>query len=49
MRKKNIDREIENGTYVKSFIWSVALYGSETWPIKATDKKHLQAFELIFG
>ena len=35
--------------FVKSFIWSVALYGSETWTIKATEKKHLQAFEIIFG
>ena len=32
--------------FVKSFIWSVALYGSETWTIKATDKKHLEAFEM---
>ena len=26
--------------FIKSFIWSVALYGSETWTKKATDKKH---------
>ena len=32
--------------FVKSFIWSVALYGSETWTIKAKDKKHLEAFEM---
>ena len=32
--------------FVKCFIWSVALYGSETWTIKATDKKHLEAFEM---
>ena len=32
--------------FVKSFIWSVALYGSETWTTKATDKKHLEAFEM---
>ena len=32
--------------FVKSFIWSVALYGSETWTIKAADKKHLEAFEM---
>ena len=33
-------------SFVKSFIWSVALYGSETWTIKAADKKHLEAFEM---
>ena len=32
--------------FVKSFIWSVALYGYETWTIKAADKKHLEAFEM---
>ena len=32
--------------FVKGFVWSVALYGSETWTIKAKDKKHLEAFEM---
>ena len=31
--------------YVKSFVWSVALYGSEAWTIGKVDQKRLEAFE----
>ena len=31
---------------IPNSIWSVALYGSETWTIKTADKKHLDAFEM---
>ena len=33
---------------VKCYIWSVALYGAETWPYGAEDQKHLKSFEMWF-
>ena len=32
---------------VKCYVWSMALYGAETWTLRATDQKHLQV--LICG
>jgi len=31
---------------VKCYIWSIALYGVETWTIRAVDQKHLESFEM---
>ena len=31
---------------VKCYIWSVALYGAETWTLRAVDQKHLECFEM---
>jgi hypothetical protein len=31
---------------VKCYIWSVALYGAETWTLGAADQKHLENFEM---
>jgi len=31
---------------VKCYVWSVALYGAETWTLRATDQKHLESFEM---
>ena len=31
---------------VKTLVWSVALYGSETWTIRKEDIKKLEAFEM---
>ena len=31
---------------VKCYVWSVALYGAETWMLRATDQKRLQNFEM---
>ena len=28
------------------YIWSIALYGAETWTIRAVDQKHLDSFEM---
>ena len=28
------------------YVWSVALYGSETWTIGVSEKKRLEAFEM---
>jgi len=31
---------------VKGYIWSIALYGAETWTIRAVDQKHLESIEM---
>ena len=31
---------------VKCYIWSIALYGAETWTLRAVDKKHLEFLEM---
>jgi len=33
---------------VKCYIWSIALYGAETWTLRAIDQKHLESFEMWF-
>jgi hypothetical protein len=30
---------------VKCYIWSMALYGAETWTLRPVDRKHLESFE----
>jgi hypothetical protein len=31
---------------VKCYVWSIALYGAETWMLRAMDQKHLESFEM---
>jgi hypothetical protein len=31
---------------VKCYIWSIALYGAETWTLRAVNQKHLKSFEM---
>jgi hypothetical protein len=31
---------------VKCYVWSIALYGAETWTLRAVDQKHLERFEM---
>jgi hypothetical protein len=31
---------------VKCYIWSIALYGAETWTLRAVDQKQLESFEV---
>jgi len=31
---------------VKFYIWSIALYGVETWTLRAVDQKHLESFQM---
>jgi len=31
---------------VKCYIWSIALYGAETWTLRAVDQKDLESFEI---
>jgi hypothetical protein len=31
---------------VKGYVWRIALYGAETWTLRAVDQKHLESFEM---
>ena len=31
---------------MKCYVWSMALYGAETWTLRATDQKSLESFEM---
>ena len=31
---------------VKCYVWSIALYGTETWTLRAVDQKRLESFEM---
>jgi hypothetical protein len=31
---------------VKCYVWSIALYGAETWTLRAVDQIHLESFEM---
>ena len=31
---------------VKCYVWSVALYGSETWTLRKKERNYLEAFEM---
>jgi hypothetical protein len=31
---------------VKCYVWSIALYGAETWSLRSVDQKHLKSFEM---
>ena len=31
---------------VKCYVWGMALYGAETWTLRATDQKRLESFEM---
>jgi len=31
---------------LRCYIWSIALFGAETWTLRATDQKHLESFEM---
>jgi hypothetical protein len=31
---------------VKCYIWSLALYGAETWTLRKLDQKYLESFEM---
>ena len=32
---------------VKCCIWSIAIYGAETWMLRAVDEKHVVGFEML--
>jgi hypothetical protein len=31
---------------VKCYIWSIALYGAETWTLRKLDQQYLESFEM---
>ena len=31
---------------VKCYIWSMVLYGAETWTLRAAEQKYLESFEI---
>jgi len=31
---------------IKCYIWSMTLYGAETWTLRAADQKYLESFEM---
>jgi hypothetical protein len=33
---------------VKCYIWSIALYGADTWTLRAVVQKHLESFEMCW-
>ena len=33
---------------VKCYIWSMVLYGAESWTLRATDQKRLESFEMWY-
>jgi len=33
---------------VKCYSWSIALYGAETWTLRALDQEHLESFEMWY-
>lgn len=41
----SMDLEVRK-RFLKIYIWSIALYGCETWTISATEKRKLEAFEM---
>jgi len=40
-----LDLEVKK-KLVKCYVWSTALYGAETWTLRAVDQKHLESFEM---
>jgi hypothetical protein len=34
---------------VKCYVWSIALYGSENWTLRAVDQKHLEVLKCGAG
>ncbi|KAL4132882.1 hypothetical protein QTP88_009959 [Uroleucon formosanum] len=45
LTSKNIHLNIKK-RLIKTYVWSVATYGCETWVINDTEKKQLEAFEM---
>ena len=43
--KRNIDHNLKK-RLIKTLIWPVVLYGSETWTMRTEDIKRLEAFEI---
>ena len=44
MRLKLLTSVALSKKLVKCYIWSIALYGAETWTLRTVDKKHLESW-----
>jgi len=44
---RKLDLELRK-KLVKCYVWSIVLYGAETWTIRAVDQKKLESFEMWF-
>jgi hypothetical protein len=42
---KGLDTKIKN-RIIKTFVWSTAMYACETWTLKESDRKKIEAFEM---
>jgi len=42
---RTLDSELRK-KLVKCYFWSIALYGAETWTLRAVDQKHLESFKM---
>jgi hypothetical protein len=42
---RKLDINLRN-KLVKCYIWGMALYGAETWTLRAADQKYLENFEM---
>jgi len=40
-----VDLEVRK-RFLKIYVWSIALYGCETWTISTIEKRKLEAFEM---
>ena len=40
-----LEKEVRK-SLVKCFVWSVVLYGAETWTLRRNEQRQLEAFEL---
>ena len=43
--ESGIDLDVKK-RFLKIFVWSVALYGSETWTVGAQERRRIEAFEM---
>ena len=42
---RTLDLELRK-KLMECYVWSIALYGAETWTLRAVDQKHLKSFEM---
>jgi len=42
---RTLDLELRK-KLVKCYVWSIALYGAETWTLRAVDQKNLESFKI---
>jgi len=45
-KKTLFTSELDFKKLVKCYIWSMALYGADTWTLRAADQKYLENFEM---